>query len=285
MHSISTGLGNECTLRQLESSAHKLATMELIFLGTGTSQGVPMIAQPEGACDMKNPKNWRARCSVHVVMDGYHVQVDAAPELRLQCIHNAIHKVDSFVLTHSHADHILGMDDLRRFCDLKGGQALPVYSSEDGLQRIAEIYPYAILDSPKVKGYPAFKLQRMPQRLELPGGWVESVSLPHGPMEVLGLVFTERSSRKKLVYYTDCKRVGPEARNLAAGADVVVLDGLRPEPHPSHMTVQEAVDTALALQAERSFITHMTYKIDHATVDATLPASISLAYDGLRLTI
>jgi phosphoribosyl 1,2-cyclic phosphate phosphodiesterase len=79
--------------------------------------------------------------------------------------------------------------------------------------------------------------------------------------------------------------VGPEARNLAAGADVVVLDGLRPEPHPSHMTVQEAVDTALALQAERSFITHMTYKIDHATVDATLPASISLAYDGLRLTI
>lgn len=285
MHSCFVELGSGGIRHALVSSVDFFAQMELIFLGTGTSQGVPMIAQPDGACDLQNPKNWRTRCSVHVVMDGYHIQVDAAPELRLQCIHNSIQQVDSFVLTHSHADHILGMDDLRRFCDLKGGQALPVYSSEDGLQRIAEIYPYAILDSPKVKGYPAFQLELMPQRLELPGGWVDSVRLPHGPMEVLGLVFTERSSRKKLVYYTDCKRVGPEARALAAGADVVVLDGLRPEPHPSHMTVQEAIDTALALQAERSFITHMTYKIDHETVDAALPASIFLAYDGLRLTI
>ena len=244
-----------------------------------------MIAQPKSTCDLQNPKNWRTRCSVHVVMDGYHIQVDAAPELRLQCIRNSIQQVDSFILTHPHADHILGMDDLRRFCDLNEGNALPVYSHEDGLQRIREIYPYAILDSPKVKGYPAFQLMLMPQRLELPGGWVESVCLPHGPMEVLGLVFIERSSHKKLVYYTDCKRVGLEAQKLASGADVLVLDGLRPDPHPSHMTVQEAVDTAIFLEAKRSFITHMTYMIDHETVDAALPESICLAYDGLRLTI
>jgi len=259
--------------------------MELIFLGTGTSQGVPMIAQAEGTCDLKNPKNWRTRCSVHIILGGHHIQVDAAPELRLQCVQNSIQQVDTFLLTHSHADHILGMDDLRRFCDLNDGRALPVYSSEDGLRRIRDIYPYAIVDSPKVKGYPAFKLSTMPPCLELPGGWVESVVLPHGPMEVLGLVFTERVSLKKLVYYTDCKRVGPRARALAAGADVVVLDGLRPEPHPSHMTVQEAVDTARAIQAKRSFITHMTYKIDHETVDASLPDSIALAYDGLKLFI
>jgi phosphoribosyl 1,2-cyclic phosphate phosphodiesterase len=172
--------------------------MELIFLGTGTSQGVPMIAQPAGGCDLKNPKNWRMRTSIHVEMGGHHIQVDAAPEFRMQCIQNGIGKIDSFILTHPHADHILGMDDLRRFCDLNGSRALPVYSSASGNQRIREIFPYAIMDKPVVKGYPAFQLAEMPQVLELPGGCIESVYLQHGPMQVLVLVFTENESGKKL---------------------------------------------------------------------------------------
>ena len=139
--------------------------MELIFLGTGTSQGVPMIAHPDGGCDLSNPKNWRTRSSIHVEMGGHHIQVDAAPEFRMQCIQNQIDRVDTFILTHSHADHIMGMDDLRRFCDLKGGVALPVYSSEDGVRRIREIFPYAIMERPRVSGYPAFKLESMPATL------------------------------------------------------------------------------------------------------------------------
>jgi phosphoribosyl 1,2-cyclic phosphate phosphodiesterase len=258
--------------------------MEVIFLGTGTSQGVPMIAQPEAGCDLDNPKNWRTRTSIHVEMGGHHIQVDAAPEFRMQCIQNGIEQIDSFVLTHSHADHILGMDDLRRFCDLNGGVALPVYSNLDGLQRIKDIFPYAILDKPKVKGYPAFQLNEMPKTLELPGGTVESVILPHGPMDVLGLVFTEAETGKSLAYYTDCKAIGEEARFLAEEADVVVLDGLRPEPHPAHMSMGEATQTAQEMGARLSFITHMTYKIDHDQVEAGLPENIRLAYDGLRVS-
>ncbi|MEN8863292.1 MAG: MBL fold metallo-hydrolase, partial [Lentimonas sp.] len=179
--------------------------MELIFLGTGTSQGVPMIAQPEGVgCDLNNPMNWRTRTSIHVEMGGHYIQVDASPEFRMQCIQNEIQQIDTFILTHSHADHILGMDDLRRFCDLKGGVALPVYSNTDGLQRISDIFPYAIMDKPVVKGYPAFKLEEMPKELEVSGGLIESVVLPHGPMEVLGLIFTEKDTGKKLAYFTDC---------------------------------------------------------------------------------
>lgn len=253
-------------------------------MGTGTSQGVPMIAQPEGGCDLEDSRNWRTRTSIHVVMDGHHIQVDAAPEFRLQCLQCGIESLDTFILTHAHADHILGMDDLRRFCDLKGGVALPVYGNSDALTRVKEIFPYAILDKPKVKGYPAFDLQRMPTRLELPGGIVESIQLPHGKLEVLGLVFTEGSSGKKFVYYTDCKEVRPAARALAQGADLIVLDGLRPETHPSHMSIEEATQTAVEMGAPLSYLTHMTFMVDHAKTEATLPDNVYLAYDGLRLS-
>jgi len=258
--------------------------MELIFLGTGTSQGVPMIAQPESGCDLENPKNWRTRTSIHVEMGGHHIQVDAAPEFRMQCINNGIDRIDTFILTHGHADHILGMDDLRRFCDLKGGVALPVYTSEEGLERIKAIYPYAMMGRPAAKGYPAFEAELMPQCLELPGGSVESVYLPHGATQVLGLVFTEAETGKQLTYYTDCKEVGEEARVISEGSDVVVLDGLRPNSHPSHMTIAEATQTALEMNAPMSFLTHMTYMVDHETVDAELPDQVHLAYDGLRVS-
>ena len=258
--------------------------MELIFLGTGTSQGVPMIAQPDKGCDLKDRRNWRTRTSIHVEMGGHHIQVDAAPEFRMQCINHGVEQIDTFILTHGHADHILGMDDLRRFCDLNGGVALPVYSSGEGLERIRAIYPYAIMDKPVVRGYPAFQLAEMPKELELPGGVVESVILPHGPMEVLGLVFTEAKTGKKLTYYTDCKMVGEEARLIAEGSDVVVLDGLRPKPHGSHMTIDEASRTAGEMAAPMSFLTHMTFMVDHETTEATLPDNVHLAYDGLRVS-
>ena len=111
----------------------------------------------------------------------------------------------------------------------------------------------------------------MPGYLEIPGGVVESVYLPHGPMEVLGLVFTESGTGKKLAYFTDCKSVHSEARALAEGADVVVLDGLRPEPHPSHMSISEACQVAREMKAPRTYITHMTFKVDHESVERDLP--------------
>lgn len=259
--------------------------MEVIFLGTGTSQGVPMIAHDSEGCDLANPKNWRTRSSIHVVMDGHHVQVDAAPEFRLQCIRNQIEWIDTFILTHPHADHILGMDDLRRFCDQLGGVALPVYSSEIGLARIREIYPYAIGDRPVSKGYAAFQLIEMPEALETPGGTIRRALLPHGSMLTLGLVFEEKSSGKKFAYFNDCKEVTGEARLLAEGADVVVLDGLRPKEHPTHMSAPEAIQTATEMRPPAAYLTHFTFHIDHETWTQQLPEGIFLAYDGLRLTL
>ena len=259
--------------------------MELIFLGTGSSQGVPMIACDCAVCRSSDPRNRRTRTSVHVVMDGLHIQVDAAPEFRLQCLRENIRQLDLFILTHGHTDHITGMDDLRRFCDLRGGVGLPVYSTDEGISRVLAIYPYAIMERPVVKGYPAFKLQALPSLLELPQGTIQSTFLPHGGVNTLGLVFTERSSGKKLVYYTDCKRVPSEAVALARGADLVVLDALRPLPHPSHMSIPEALAVAQEIAAPRTLLTHLTHLSDHALLAAELPVGIEPAFDGLRVKL
>lgn len=256
--------------------------MRVTFLGTGTSQGVPMILQPPDLCNTSDPRNWRTRCSVHVEMGGDHVQVDAAQEFRLQCIWNQIERVDHFILTHGHADHILGMDDLRRYCDIRGGEALPVYASDEGLERIKAIFPYAICDRPLVHGYPAFQLQKMPEKLNLSGGVIHAEPLPHGSIQVLGLVFIEKNTGKKFSYFTDCSEVSPAARRLAAGSDLLVLDGLRQKEHPSHMTIQKAVEVAQEIGAGQTYLTHMTCTVDHESTESTFPSTIKLAYDGLK---
>jgi phosphoribosyl 1,2-cyclic phosphate phosphodiesterase len=259
--------------------------MEVIFLGTGTSQGVPMIACDCAVCTSDDPRNQRTRASIHVVMDGLHVQVDAAPEFRLQCLREKIQQLDVFILTHGHADHIAGMDDLRRFCDLHGGVALPVYTTAEGMTRTRAMFPYAMGEKPAAQGYAAFKLAAMPPVFDWPQGTIHSTLLPHGDLNTLGLVFTERSGGKKFAYYTDCKSVPPEAIALARGADAMVLDGLRATPHPSHLSIDEAVAVARAIAAPQTWLTHLTHTSDHATLAAALPPGVQPAHDGLRLKI
>ena len=262
--------------------------MEIIFLGTGTSQGVPMIACDCAVCTSTDPRNKRTRACIHVVMDGLHIQVDAAPEFRLQCLRENIRQLDFFILTHGHADHIVGMDDLRRFCDLIGGNALTVYTTGEGMARVLAIFPYTIAERPVAKGYAAFKLVEMPGEISLPQGTIRSTLLPHGGINTLGLIFEERSSGKKFVYYNDCKRIPREAVALATGADVVVLDGLRPEPHPTHMNIEEACAAAKEIEAPVTYLTHLTHMLDHdqLTRDLAVKApGVQVAYDGLRLKL
>ena len=254
-------------------------------MGTGTSQGVPMIACDCAVCRSTDPRNHRTRSSLHVVMDGLHVQVDAAPEFRLQCLREKIGWLDFFILTHGHADHVAGMDDLRRFCDLHGGTALTVYTTDEGMARVRSIFPYAIAERPVSKGYAAFRLAQMPPALELPQGTIRSTLLPHGEINTLGLVFEERSSGKKFVYYNDCKSIPSEAVALAKGAAVVVLDGLRPNLHPTHMNIDEACAAAAEIGAPKTYLTHLTHGVDHEEWSAKLPAGVQLAYDGLRLVL
>lgn len=260
--------------------------MELLFLGTGTSQGVPLIAHSNPGLDLADRRNHRTRSSIHVELDGLHVQVDCGPEFRLQCLWNDVKHIDFVILTHGHADHMMGFDDLRRFVEMRGGEAMPVYCTDEGEQRLRACYPYAMVDRAISGGYVALRPVPMPEKLVLPNGCViRSALLPHGSVDTLGLVFEEKSSGKKLVYFNDCKRVTAEALAIAMDADVAVLDGLKPGPHPTHMSVQEACEAAHAMRAKRAFITHMTFLVDQATWEKQLPDPVRPAYDGLRITV
>jgi phosphoribosyl 1,2-cyclic phosphate phosphodiesterase len=196
-----------------------------------------------------------------------------------------IRRLDFFVLTHGHADHVTGMDDLRRFCDLIGGEALDVYSTPEGLARVQKVFPYAIGDRPVAKGYAAFRLLPMPTVIERPEGTIQSTLLPHGGVDTLGLIFTERSSGKKFSYFTDCKRVPHEAVTLASGSDALIIDGLRPNPHPSHLSIAEAVAAAQEIGARRTWLTHLTHVTEHVATEAELPDGVKLAFDGLRISV
>lgn len=262
--------------------------MEILIMGCGTSQGCPLPAHDNPGLDLQDPRNWRARTSVHVVIEGHHVQVDAAPEFRTQCLKFNVREVDTFILTHGHADHVLGMDDLRQFCTNKGGAAIPVFTTPIGAERIQAIYPYAI-GKPQASGYVSLELHQMPHKLKLPGGGIiRATLLPHGQESTLGLIFEEPSTGAKFVYYTDCKSMTPKSLELGAGCDLAILDGLRPNPHPTHMTVDEACAAAVALRAKRALLTHMTYQINYETYSKQLQATypqVGLCYDGLRIRL
>lgn len=260
--------------------------MKICFMGTGTSQGVPMIGCDCEVCVSEDPRNCRYRTHIHVEMGGLNIQVDAAPEFRLRAIEMKIPKVDLVLLTHGHADHIQGFDDLRRYCEGRDGEAIPVYSTDEGLQRLHDVYPYAMRDRAVFKTYPAFRGIKMPRVLDLgDAGKIYSTVQAHGNFQSLGFVFEEGGAGRRFAYFTDCSFVSEEAEALAKGAEVAVLDGLRPRRHPSHMSIDEATEAAGRIGAKRSYLIHMTHHIDHEKVDTQLPSGVNLSYDGLTLEL
>ena len=256
-------------------------TMKITFLGTGTSHGIPMIGCDCAVCRSTDPRDRRYRASVALQINaGKVILIDTPPELRLAVIENKISRVDAVLFTHAHADHIVGLDDLRRFNDLIGA-TISCYGNERTIKTLRQCFGYAevpyqqaamyrpslqfnIIDAPSLK---IFDIEIIP------------VPLMHGVDEILGFRIGN------FAYCTDCSGIPEKSLALLEGLDVLVIGALRHEPHPAHFSLSEALEAISQLKPSRAFLTHISHHLPHHATEQTLPENVRLAYDGLVLEV
>lgn len=250
------------------------------FLGTGTSHGVPMIGCTCAVCQSTDPRDRRTRPSIHLrVAGGPSILVDTSTDLRQQALDHGIVRVDAVLFTHSHADHVMGLDDLRRFNVVQGG-AIPAFADAFTIAEIQRIFRY-VFHPPEEKGggIPQITLTTIDGPFDVGGVTVTPVPLLHGRRPILGFRFG------RFAYLTDCSAIPDAAWPLLDDLDVLVLDALRHRPHPTHFTVQQALEVIDRLQPRQSWLTHICHDLPFAETNRALPAGVALSYDGLVLDI
>ncbi len=256
--------------------------MRLTLLGTGTSFGVPQIGCECEVCRSADPRDRRMRSAALLQAQGSTILIDTPPELRLQLTGAGVRDVDAVLYTHEHADHIAGIDDLRIFSVRRRGP-LPVYGRRGTLSRVRESYPYIFDDMAPYEGTskPSLRLQELEagRTATIAGVDVLPLAFTHGHMQVFGYRFGD------IAYVTDVKSVPAGARESLRGVRLLVLNALWWRPHPTHLSIPEAVEVARDLGAERTFLTHLTHETGHAALSAELPPGIAPAYDGLVLEV
>ncbi|HTX40705.1 MAG TPA: MBL fold metallo-hydrolase [Acidobacteriaceae bacterium] len=256
---------------------------EIVFLGSGTSMGVPTLGCTCAVCTSADARNRRTRPSIAVAWtnsgQSHTVVIDTGPDFREQALREKIRHIDAVFYTHAHADHILGMDDLRPLSFRHKPKSLPLYADEATASILRRIFDYTFSADSKYPMRARVELRGLEgtETAEVAGARFQRVPVMHGDLPVAGFRFG------KAAYLTDVSSVPESSLPMLEGLEVLVLDALRPQPHPSHASIEEALAWVERVQPRRAWFTHMSHEVDHEATEATFPAHVRLAYDGLRI--
>ena len=252
----------------------------LTFLGSGTSMGVPTLGCTCAVCISTNPLNRRTRPSLRIAYNGHTVLIDTGPDFHAQAIREGIHSVDAVLYTHGHADHVMGFDDLRPL-SFRGQGNLPVYADEATANSIERIFEYTFRKEDRYPTSARVQIHRIDPTpgagVELFGACFRRVPVTHGRQEITGYRFGDAA------YLTDLSDLPAISRPLLQNLDVLIIDALRRDPHPSHSHLEKSVALVEELKPRRAYFTHMSHDLDHEATNAKLPPHIRLAYDGQQI--
>ena len=253
----------------------------LTFLGTGTSQGVPMIGCDCEVCHSTDPRDQRLRSSIYVETPECAWVVDTGTDFRTQALRENIRRLDAVVFTHSHTDHIMGFDDLRRYSHDLG--SIPVYASAETMRDLARVYEFAFNGLNRFPGYlvPAPHIVDGP--FQLGKTLITPLPVPHGRSTVNGYLFS-RANEKLVAYLSDCSGVPEAIVQEIAGVRVLIIDALRHRPHPTHLSVSQALEVAEKVRPSQTYFTHICHDLSQAS-EADLPSGVGIAYDGMKLRL
>ncbi len=249
----------------------------LTVLGSGTSMGVPTIGCTCAVCRSSDPHDRRTRPSVLIEYDGHAVLIDTTPDFREQAIRENIRNLDAVLYTHTHADHILGIDDLRPLSFLHAPNKLPLYARPDAAEFIRNMFRYIFDAKYKFGSLPQVELRPLEGTLDLFGARFEPVPVIHGDMEIYGFRFGSAA------YLTDHSEIPDTSYEKLQGLDILFLDALRHKPHPTHSTVENSLRIVEKVKPQRAFFTHICHDLPHQATNAALPPNVRLAYDGMKL--
>ena len=256
--------------------------MEVTFLGTGTSVGVPMIGCRCAVCASADPRNTRRRTSLYVRTPKTALVIDTPPDFRQQALDFGVDRVDAVVFTHAHADHIFGFDDIRRFNTLQR-KVIPAYADPETLADVRRVFSY-IGNRPSPSGL----YRPLVEFLEIRGPFtvgdvrLTPLDVRHGN-KMTGYLLERGGCR--IGYVPDCQAMPDATVRKLPGADVMIMDALRYTPHPSHICVEESLKLLSAIGAGRSYLIHLCHDVDHAELEARLPEGVRVSFDGLRITV
>ena len=252
--------------------------MKLTFLGTGTSTGVPTVGCECAVCTSVDPRDQRTRPSVMVEYDGRVVLIDTTPDFRQQALRERIKRLDAVIFTHGHADHVLGLDETRVFY-FRQQVPLPLYADEETLMTLRKVFSYIFDQTYQYGGIGKLDPHTIDGEFELWGQRFVPVPVLHGDLPVLGFRFGP------VAYVTDFSTVPKTSLPLLEDLEVLVLDALRHAPHPTHSSLEQSLALVERLRPRRAFFTHIAHELGHAATNATLPAHVKLAHDGLVIEV